>query len=89
MKVKIYVKWRHEEIINEKEFKEKVAQAVNNFKTDETYFIEWLNDNYNAFNVWEMSAEERAKILEEYAEVCQDWAEEEVADDWEEIEIEV
>lgn len=89
MKVKVYVKWRYEEIINEKEFKEKIAQTVNNYKTEETYFNEWLNNNYNAFNIWGMSAEERAKILEEFADICQTWAEEEVADDWEEIEIEI
>lgn len=89
MKVKVYVKWRYEDIISEKEFKKKIAETVNNYKTDETYFNEWLNDNYNAFNVWGMSTEERAKILEEFADICQTWGVKEVREDWEENEIEV
>ena len=89
MKVKIYVNWERAEIINEKEFKEKIAEAINTYKTDTFYFNDWLTDNYASSEIWEMSEKERAKLLEEYAEVCQEWAEEEIDGDWEEKEIEV
>lgn len=89
MKVKIYVDWEHKKIINEKEFKEKIVEATNSYKTDTFYFSGWLTDNYDSFKIWGMSAEEQAKLFEEYAEVCQEWAKEEVNEYWEEKEIEV
>ena len=100
MKVIVYVNWRDEEIITEKEYKEKFEEL----KTDKEYFKEYkscyLNDHIEDFidkspyinsfeTVFNFSEAERQKILDEVKEGYENQVEEDMNNEWEEYEIEI
>ena len=89
MKVTVYVNWHTEEVISEKEYEEKIEKSAKDYVESEADFSDWLNDQYRADDIWEMSENGRNAVKEEYYEACQTWAEEEVNDYWKPYEIEV
>ena len=89
MKVKVYVNWRSREVINEKEFEKLVEETFEDYKGDQDYFSEWLADNYEVVQVWEMNEEERIKTIKAFEEKCLSVARKEMLYDWEENELDV
>lgn len=100
MKVNIYVNWREEEIITEKEYKEKLKEmkkdkeSFNDYKTD--YLNEYIEDfidksSYpkNFETVFNFTETERQKILDEIKEGYEIQVEEDFSEEWEEIEIDI
>ena len=89
MKVKIYLDWYSKEVINEKDFNEKVEEREKDYKEDENFFAEWLNDNYYADEVWNLNEKERKEVRNNFLAKCEELAVRDVREDWEEEEIEV
>ena len=89
MKVIVYANWQEREVISEKEYKNKIEESAKEYIESYADFADWLNGNYHADDIWEMSISVKAKIEEEYREACQCCAEEEVNDYWKPYEIEV
>lgn len=89
MKVKIYVNWYSREIISEKDFKEKVEEATQDYKEDECFFSEWLNEHYSTGEIWNLDEDRRREVRSDYLVKCERLAVEDVRGDWEEKEIEI
>ncbi len=95
MRITIYVDWKHEEVLSEKEYKEfkerKVNEIADDYFEDDYEFGEFLGENYTCADIFKMTDEEREKVKAEWKAQCKESAEETFADDWvyEEVEVEV
>lgn len=97
MKIKLYADWNERKILKEKEFEEEIAECAKNRENDD-YELEDFLDNYcdrNLHNsnrlahLFNLSKEEREKILELWKEDCLETVRNNSDDDYEEIEIEL
>lgn len=89
MKVKIYINWFNREIINEKEYEERVIETQKEYLEDDYYFVEWLEENYRPSEVWEFDNAKKEAVRIEFSKSCRKDAEKDVQSDWTEKEIEV
>ena len=100
MKVIVYANWREEEIITEKEYKEKIKETKNDKENFEDYKSSYLEDYIEDFlnrtsyaknfeTVFNFSETERQKILDELKEGYENQVEEDLSEEWEEIEIDI
>lgn len=100
MKVVIYVNWRENEIITEKEYKEKIKEFKNNKENFDDYKSGYLSDYIEDFidrspyaknfeTVFNFTEAERQKILDEVKEGYEAQVEEELPEEWEEVEIDI
>lgn len=89
MKVKVYINWYSREVINEKNFKEKVEESTRDYKEDECFFNEWLNEHYSANEIWKLDEERRKEVRSDFLVKCEELAASDVRYSWEEEEIEI
>ena len=89
MKIKVYANWYGREVINEKDFEEKVEEATKDYKEDDCFFHEWLNDHYCADEIWNFNEEQRKEVRSDFLAKCEELAVKDVRGDWEENEIEI
>lgn len=89
----IYVHAYEGLVLNAKEFQKEVACRATDLQSDDDRFSEWLSDSKNltSSEIFHLTEEGRAKLLQEYETQCFEDAAEELADDWNEhtVEIEV
>ena len=96
MKIKVYVDWRNEEILSEKDYKEfkerKVKEMADDYFEDD-YALDGFLDNgdYTYVGIFQMTDEEKEKVKEKWRAQCKADAEENFAEeyDYEVIEMEV
>lgn len=74
--------------ISEEKFEEYVQERANELREEESQFESYLEDNYSCKEVFDMSESERAEVRQEFLNKCEDWAREELDDDWEYNELE-
>jgi hypothetical protein len=100
MKVIIYVNWREEEINTEKEYKEKIKEIKKDEEDFNDYKSALLNDYIEDFidnspypltfeTVFNLTEAERQKILDDIREGYEIQVEEELSEEWEEVEIDI
>ena len=75
--------------ISEEKFEEFVQKRADELKREGHQFEDYLCDYYTYQEVFDMSDEEKAEVLQEYADKCVDWARDELDGDWEYSEVEV
>ena len=74
--------------ISEEKFEEYVQERASELRKDESKFEDYLEDNYTCKEMFDMSESEKAEVRQEYLNKCEDWAREEIDDDWEYNELE-
>ena len=98
MKIKLYVDWMNEEILNEKEYEKEILEAAKDREENDDYEFEDFLDSYcdrNLHNgnrlahLFNLSKEEREKILKLWKEDCLETVKISIPDNYVEIEIEV
>lgn len=96
MKVKVYVNWQDEKILNAKEYEEEIVESAKDREDDDYELNEFLNDyledrvrRSKFAYLFSLSEEEREKILELWKEDCLETVRNNVAEDYEEVEIEL
>ena len=98
MKVKVYVNWQDEKILNAKEYEEEIAECAKDREEDDDYELsDFLNDyldgkyccRHKLAYLFNLNGEERKKILELWKEDCLETARNNFAEDYEEVEIEL
>ena len=100
MKVVVYANWREEEIITEKEYKEKIKEVKKDKENFDDYKSSFLDDYIEEFidrspyvksleTVFNLTEAERQKILDELKEGYENQVEEDFSDEWEEVEIDI
>ena len=100
MKVKIFVDWQNETILTEKEYKERLIEALvdkENYRYYERDCLEehikdWLHKHHlfeTLKSVFHLHENEKKEILNMCREGYEDMVEHNFAHDWEELEIEI
>lgn len=79
--IKIYVNHISEEVLTEEEYKAKVAEWAAETCKDKEALAEWLDDNFDEIDIWNMTPEQRAKVEADWAEYCKKHAEESLIDE--------
>lgn len=87
----IYVHAYEGTVVNAKELQEEIAARAADFENDDDRFSDWLNctENLSHSEVFHLTEEQRAKLLQKYQTYCFEEAAEELADDWNEHTVEV
>lgn len=78
MNIKIYVDYENREILTEENYKEILTERAKSYKADNEAFRDWLNDNYEAFEIFNMKSHELEKVVERWEGVCEADAEDDV-----------
>ena len=100
MKVNIYVNWREEEIITEKEYKERLEKSKTNKADFEEYVSDYLSDDIESYlrdkgewpnyaKVFNLTDQERKEIIDGMRESFKNQVEEDFSNEWEEVEIDI
>lgn len=100
MKVVVYVNWSDEKIITEKEYKERLEKDKKNKANFDSYKNFYLNDYIEDFiakssylrlfeTVFNFTDTERQKILDELKEGYENQVEQDLSEEWEEVEIDI
>ena len=97
MKIRLYVDWENGKILKEEEYEKEIAEFAKDREDDDYEFEEFLNDYFerNRRNCnrlayfFNLSKEEREKILELWKEDCLETVRNNTNDEYNEIEIEV
>ena len=100
MKIIVYVNWSDEKIITEKEYKEKIKKIKKDKENFDDYKNSYLNDYIEDFiakssylrlfeTVFNFTDTERQKILDELKEGYENQVEQDLSEEWEEIEIDI
>ena len=100
MKVIVYVNWSEQEVITEKEYKEKIKEVKKDKENFNDYKSSYLEDYIEDFiksshypktfeTVFNLTEAERKKILDEVREGYETQVEEDLSEEWEEVEIDI
>lgn len=92
MKVKIYVDWRKEEILTQKDYEEKTKLIEEEIKQD--CFLENLenylrNEEFSLSDVYNFKKEEKEEIEKRILEICKNQAEQDMEEDFEMITLDI
>ena len=96
----MYVNWREQEIITEKEYKEKLEKLKTNENDFKEYVSDYLSDDIELYlrdkgepisyaRVFNLTEKERKEIIDGMREQFKNQAEEEFSEEWEEIEVDI
>lgn len=86
--MRVYVSWCEEEILSVKQYEDLLEKKVKEFESDEDAFIDWLDRNYNASELWEANVTEREIIKERWHDYCWNEVTYDVSRDYDEYDIE-
>lgn len=75
----IYVNWENHEVLTDEQYYEKIEEYVDNYY-DSVLFKEWINDHYDASDVFKANTSD---IINDW----KDYVEEIYAEEYEEIEL--
>lgn len=89
MKIKIYVDYENKEVLTEEQYKEALTEKAKAYKADDGAFRDWLNDNYEAFKIFNMKSHELEKVMERWEGVCEADAEDDMSIELAEYELDV
>ena len=92
MKVKLYVCWRREEIITEEKLKKIIAERELDRRKDKDCMAEEIDEfleQYNRYDIFSFTEEEKKKIIEQVQKDSDDWVRDDVLDEYDEIYVDV
>ena len=89
MKIKIYVDYENKAVLTEEQYKEVLIERAKSYKADNEAFRDWLNNNYEAFEIFNMKSHELEKVMERWEGVCEADAEDDTAIELSEYELDV
>ena len=89
MKIKVYVDFENESVCAEEEFKEILKDRAKTYKDDTDAFRDWLNDNYEAFEIFNKNGVELDEVVSRWEGVCESDAEEDMGREFAEYELDV
>ena len=71
--VTVYVNWTDGEILGAADKEEWIEEAAEKYIEDETFFEDWLTDNYYSRELLNMTDDDKDKLLDDYREYCRNW----------------
>lgn len=85
--MRVYVNWNDEDILTAKQYEDLMEEKVKELENDEDAFIEWLDRNYSASELWEENVTERENIKARWHDHCWDEASYDLSHDYDEYDI--
>lgn len=70
MKITLYVSWYDKSILTEEEFDEKIEEKTNEDFEDSDYFNSWLESNFEPFEIFDFTEEDKAEHRKEFRQYC-------------------
>lgn len=90
MKIKVYANWGGQIVENATDFEKRVQEQAEDLSSDDSFFSDWLDDNYSTAEVFNFNEQDKKSALEDFLNKCQERARENLEDEgWEEVEIEI
>lgn len=86
---KVYVNWQDREILTPDEYAEMKQNKARNMFDNEDEFKDWLNTDYTASEIFEMTAEERLEIQKRWDDFCIEETDDNLEYYWDEVEIDI
>ena len=72
-----------EHLISQERYEELVQERAKELKANDTEFANYLSDNYECIDIWDMTEGDKAKVRKDYKSKCEDWARDDLEDEWE------
>ena len=89
MKIKVYVDFENEKVLTEEDYKVILKDKAKTYKDDTDAFRDWLNDNYEAFEIFNKNGVELDEVVNHWERVCNSDAEEDMEAEFAIFELEV
>lgn len=92
MKVKLYVRWRSEEILTEAELEKLIAERQLERREDKGCMAEDIDeylDRYNRYEIFLLTGEEKEEIIKEVHRNSDEWVRYDTLDEYDEVYVEV
>ena len=88
MEIKVYANYQAE-VITEEEFLDKVRILAESYDCNMDAFAEFLNDNYDTLDIWNMKEDEKVKVKEHFHKENVKVATDDISCDWIETVLEI
>ena len=88
MEIKVYANYQAE-VITEEEFLDKIRILAENYDCNMDAFAEFLNDNYDTLDIWNMKEDEKVKVKEHFHKENVKVATDDISCDWIETVLEI
>lgn len=79
--MRVYVNWETQEVYGPEQTEEVIERKFQEFCDDDEIFEDYLTERFTICQIWEMSDDERAEVLEEFnklqREEAEDWFDDE------------
>lgn len=89
----VYVNWREKDILTEEEYEKRINARVEDFLKDEERYEEWkeeyLESNYKASEIFDLTEEEKEKILADIKTDIFDWVSDDMGYSYDEITLDI
>ena len=89
MRINVYVDFENENVLTEEDYKDVLKNRAKSYKDDTDAFRDWLNDNYEAFEIFNKNGVELDKVVERWEGVCESDAEEDMGRELQIFELDV
>ncbi len=89
MKIRIYVDWSENEILSEKEITARAKEIAESYFNDENMFSDWLDEQFSGVELFWMDEGDKEAVKDSYKDVCKNWAQEAINNDFDLKEIEI
>ena len=87
--ITVYVNWADGEVLGAADKEEWIEEAVEKYIEDENLFEDWLSDTYYCRELFNMTSEDRDKLLDSYRRVCRNCALDDFERKFDEAEIKI
>ena len=91
--IAVYVNWREKEILTEEEYEKKVNARVEDILNDEERYEEWkeeyLESNYKASEIFDLTEEEKKEILADIKSDILDWVTDDMGYSYDEVNLDI
>lgn len=74
--MRIYINWDEQEVYGPEQTEEVIERKFQEFCDDDAIFEDYLTERFTISQIWEMSDDERAEVLEEFNKLQLEEAEE-------------
>lgn len=85
MEINLMINWEDKQVMTCEHYeKVKVPATVKQWMDDSDVFCEWLENNYDPYDVWQMDDDDRKSAWGEFEDYCEEKALNELTDEgWE------
>ena len=89
MKVKVYVNWNDQVLLNEEEYKVRIIKTAKDIEEEDDAFADYLAERYSSTELFDFEEKDKVRVREEFCKWCEETAKIDLGYMFEEIEKEI